>query len=102
MNVAEVFGWSPETWTAVGTLALAGTTVLALLASPLHRWTERARLRMEMRTSPPWSHVGGATIRVPRKLFSHKTLRRTWRIEFGPEWSDDESTMLGLVRIEEA
>src|SRR5438128_2933922 len=54
---ANVFGWSPETWTAIGTLSLAAVTVLALLSGPLRRRLERARLRMEIRKEPPDTHM---------------------------------------------
>lgn len=135
-STAGVFGWSPEVWTAIGTLSLATVTALALLSAPLRRWRDRARLRMEILKEPPdthmidmanpltgvfvtkalyvrvrvnhergnaaenaellaaalweidssgqkkavssflplnlkWSHVGGVTIRVPRRLFRH-------------------------------
>ncbi len=55
--VADLFGWSPETWTAVGTLALATVTALALASSPLRRRRERARLHMEIRKEPPDTHM---------------------------------------------
>jgi hypothetical protein len=54
-----------EKWTAIGTLALAGATVLALLAAPLRRWIVRARLTMEIRTRPPDMHKILMTTRPP-------------------------------------
>lgn len=220
--VASVFGWSPETWTAVGTLVLAGVTVIALFVQePIRRLYGRASLTMGIRPQPPdvhliemqwskdrqvihaemvlylrilvahergrtaenvellaarvwriddtgrhpvtkflpmpllWSSAGGAsTMRVPSGIFRHCDLgylgragadptklfistlvqplavgteaeypsvlapgeydievilsgdnvtpiRRTWRIKFGPEWSDDEAQMLAGIAIEE-
>jgi hypothetical protein len=136
VTLVDLLGWTPETWTAIGTLALAVVTFLLVLTEPLRRWRECARLRLEIRKQPPdthfiemrnvqtgayeytalyvrarishvrgragenaelvaanlsrvdergreepvssflpmslkWSHVGGTTIRVPRRLFRH-------------------------------
>jgi hypothetical protein len=56
-QASDIFGWSPETWTAIGTLSLAGVTLLALAAGPCRRWLNRARLKMEIQTEPPDTHM---------------------------------------------
>lgn len=62
-TVVGAINW--EKWTAIGTLALAGATVLALLAAPLRRWIVRARLTMEIRTRPPDMHKIAMTTQPP-------------------------------------
>jgi hypothetical protein len=54
--VGSLFGWSPETWTAIGTLALALATVLALLSGPIARWRAQARLDMSIPVTQPDMH----------------------------------------------
>jgi hypothetical protein len=53
----EFLGWSPETWTAIGTLALAGATLLvivvALFEEPLRRYFSRAKLSMAIGKESP-------------------------------------------------
>jgi len=51
--IAALFGWSPEAWIAVGTLALAFATVAALIFGPFWKWFRRARLTMEIRNQLP-------------------------------------------------
>jgi len=56
--IAEVFGWSPEVWTAVGTLALAVATVVAVfLQEPVRRRFGTARVTVEVSATPPDVHM---------------------------------------------
>ena len=57
--IAEVFGWSPEAWTAIGTLALAIATVVAVfLQEPVRkRRFGMARVALEVSASPPDVHM---------------------------------------------
>lgn len=54
------FGWSSETWIALGTLALAGATflviVVALFEEPLRRYFTRAKLSMFIGKESPDTH----------------------------------------------
>jgi hypothetical protein len=54
--VGSLFGWSPQTWTAIGTLALALATVLALLSGPFARRRAQARLGMSIPVTQPDMH----------------------------------------------
>jgi hypothetical protein len=52
-----LFGWSPEAWTAIGTLALALVTVITLFVQePLRRRSSRAFLDMSIRPHSPDVH----------------------------------------------
>jgi hypothetical protein len=57
MVSAGVFGWSSETWTAVGTLALASVTFLAVIfQDPIRRRYNRAKLSMSVGSGRPDVH----------------------------------------------
>ena len=50
--------WSPETWTAIGTLALALATVFAVFAAePLRHRFGRATLEMSINPTPRDVHM---------------------------------------------
>lgn len=60
VEVAALLAYSPEAWTAIGTIALAVTTAIAvavaLFQEQLRRFFGRARLSMEIRPTPPDVH----------------------------------------------
>jgi hypothetical protein len=51
---------------------------------------------------PSVLHPGEYDIDVVLSGDNVKPIQQTWRIRFGPEWSDDEATMLGRVSITRA
>ena len=56
-STSWALGWSPETWTAIGTLALAAVTVVTLfMQEPLRRRYTRAKLTMSIAPGRPDVH----------------------------------------------
>ena len=56
--IAEFLGWSAEAWTAIGTLALAIATVVAVFfAERLRRWVTQTQLTTSVVMEPPDVHM---------------------------------------------